>query len=185
MQFFETMMGKRFYQATMPSIAESLEKIASRLEEKENKEEKRETVRFKRLSDTAKVPTRGSSQAAGYDLYADLETQISILPHKTELISAGISIAVPDGYFGGIYARSGLATKQGLRPANCVGVVDSDYRGPVKVALHNDSDEIRYVDPGERIAQLIVQPYLQFEFEEGELDDTDRGAGGFGSTGTK
>ena len=143
-------------------------------------------MRIKKLSDTATIPVRGSQQAAGYDLFADLENAVEIKPHETAKISTGISIAVPEGYFGGIFARSGLSTKKGLRPANCTGVVDSDYRGPVIVALHNDSETVQVVEPGERVAQLVVLPYLTVEFDEvDELDDTERGEGGFGSTGTK
>lgn len=143
-------------------------------------------MNIKRLTDTAVVPVRGSEQAAGYDLFADLSEAIEIKPGETAKVNTGISIAVPEGYFGGIFARSGLSTKKGLRPANCTGVVDSDYRGPVIVALHNDSDAVQVVEPAERIAQLVILPYLAVEFEEvNELDNTERGEGGFGSTGTK
>ena len=107
-----------------------------------------------------------------------------IKPHTTEKIGTGLAIAVPEGYFGAIFARSGLATKQGLRPANCVGVADSDYRGEYIVALHNDSDTEQVVGCNERIAQLVIMPYLAVEFEETDnLSETERGAGGFGSTG--
>ncbi len=141
-------------------------------------------IRVKKLSDTARLPHRGSKEAAGYDLYADLKEPVTIAPHTNELISTGLAIEVPEGYFGGIFARSGLAVKENLRPANCTGVVDSDYRGLVHVALHNDSDRARVVAPGERVAQLIIMPYLTVEFEEvPELSDTIRGEGGFGSTG--
>ncbi len=143
-------------------------------------------VEIKRLTETAVLPVRGSAQAAGYDLCADISEALVIEPGETAKVATGLSFALPDGYFGGIYARSGLATKRGLRPANCTGVIDSDYRGPVIVALHNDSTEPQTIGPGERIAQLIVQPYLAVTFEEVEsLDDTERGAGGFGSTGTR
>lgn len=143
-------------------------------------------MKIKKLTDTAKLPTRGSLQAAGYDLYADINEPICIKAHETTMVHTGLSIAVPEGYFGGIFARSGLSTKKGLRPANCTGVVDSDYRGPVMVALHNDSEMDQVVEPGERIAQLVVMPYLCVEFEEvDELEETERGAGGFGSTGSK
>ncbi len=142
-------------------------------------------VEIKRLTETAVLPVRGSVQAAGYDLCADISEALVIAPNETAKVATGLSFALPEGYFGGIYARSGLATKRGLRPANCTGVIDSDYRGPVIVALHNDSTEPQTIEPGERIAQLIVQPYLAMTFEEVEsLDDTERGAGGFGSTGT-
>lgn len=142
-------------------------------------------MNFKKLKDNAITPTKGSSQAAGMDLYACLDNEEIWIPaHETVKIDTGIAIAVPEGYFGGIFARSGLATKQGLRPANCVGVVDSDYRGPVIVALHNDTDEPQKVVQGERVAQLIVVPYLEVELKEvDDLDDTERGDGGFGSTG--
>lgn len=143
-------------------------------------------VKIKRLSDTAQLPKRGSDYAAGYDLYADLAENAVIAPHTTAMIGTGLSMEIPEGYFGGVFARSGLASKKGLRPANCVGVVDSDYRGQVTVALHNDSDEERVIEPGERIAQLVILPFLAVDFLDSEkLSDTVRGAGGFGSTGTK
>ena len=141
-------------------------------------------IEIKKLRENAVIPTRGSNQAAGYDLYAAIDEAVTIKPHTTEKIGTGLAIAVPDGYFGAIFARSGLATKQGLRPANCVGVADSDYRGEYIVALHNDTDTQQVVPPGDRIAQLVVMPYLAVEFEEKEeLSETDRGTGGFGSTG--
>ena len=141
-------------------------------------------IEIKKLRDNAQVPTRGSEQAAGYDLYACIDEAVTIRPHTTEKIGTGLAIAVPDGYFGAIFARSGLAAKQGLRPANCVGVADSDYRGEYIVALHNDTDSERVIEPQERIAQLVVMPYLSVEFEEKEeLSETQRGEGGFGSTG--
>lgn len=141
-------------------------------------------IKIKKLTDTAKTPTRGSEHAAGYDLYADVKNQVMISPHETAKIGTGFAIEIPDGYFGAIFARSGLATKEGLRPANCVGVCDSDYRGEYIVAIHNDSNEPRTIDPGERIAQLVVMPYLPVTFDEvTELTDTNRGEGGFGSTG--
>ncbi len=141
-------------------------------------------IRVKKLSPTAQLPTRGSAAAAGYDLYADLQEETGIGPHKTVMISTGLSLEIPEGYFGAVFARSGLAARESLRPANCVGVIDADYRGPCMVALHNDSGESRTVTPGERIAQLVILPFLPAEFQEAEeLDDTVRGAGGFGSTG--
>ena len=141
-------------------------------------------VKIKRLTETAKIPTRGSEYAAGYDLYAD--EQVEILGEETVVIGTGISMEIPEGYFGAIYARSGLATKQGLRPANCVGVVDSDYRGEVIIALHNDTDESQWVLAGSRIAQLLIQPVMRTNFNVvDELGDTERGIGGFGSTGVK
>ncbi len=141
-------------------------------------------IQVKKLREGATLPTRGSEKAAGYDLYACLDEDVSIAPGETVKVGTGLSIAVPDGYFGAIFARSGLATKEGLRPANCVGVADSDYRGEYIVALHNDSGATRTVTNGERIAQLVVLPFLSVEFEEADaLDETERGAGGFGSTG--
>ena len=144
------------------------------------------TIRFRRVSDLARIPTRGSEKAAGYDLYAALDKPVLIEPHKTVKIDTGLQFEIPDGYFAAIYARSGIAAKEGLRPANCTGVCDSDYRGNYIVALHNDSDTVRTVEPGERIAQMIVIPYLSVCFEESaELSGTERGEGGFGSTGRK
>ena len=142
-------------------------------------------MRIKRLLDNAIVPTRGSIAAAGYDLCAAGDEKVFIPPYETVLIDTGWAMEIPRGKFGAIYARSGLATKEGLRPANCVGVIDADYRGPVKVALHNDSKSLRSVKPGDRIAQLVIQDfYFIADFEEvDELDETDRGEGGFGSTG--
>ena len=141
-------------------------------------------IQVTKLREGATLPTRGSEKAAGYDLYACLDEDVSIAPGETVKVGTGLSIAVPDGYFGAIFARSGLATKEGLRPANCVGVADSDYRGEYIVALHNDSGATRTVTNGERIAQLVVLPFLSVEFEEADaLDETERGAGGFGSTG--
>lgn len=141
-------------------------------------------IKIKRLSEEATIPTRGSEYSAGYDLYANIEKPVSIKPHETVKIGTGWAIEIPDGYFGAIFARSGLATKEGLRPANCTGVCDSDYRGEYIVAIHNDSDVVREIVPHERIAQLVVIPYLYVDFKEtDELSDTSRGEGGFGSTG--
>ncbi len=142
-------------------------------------------VNVKKLNKAACLPTSGSEKAAGYDLYACIDScSVTVAPHTTEKIGTGLAIAVPDGYFGAIFARSGLATKQGLRPANCVGVCDSDYRGEYIIAIHNDTDEPRMIEHGDRIAQLVVMPYLAVGFTEvDELDETQRGAGGFGSTG--
>lgn len=141
-------------------------------------------VKVRKSSPTAVLPTRGSQSAAGYDLYADLETALEIAPHETVKIDTGLQFELPEGYFAGIFARSGLAVKEGLRPANCTGICDSDYRGNYIVAMHNDSESVRVVQPRERIAQMIVMPYLSLEFEEAEeLSGTERGAGGFGSTG--
>lgn len=141
-------------------------------------------IKVKKLTDTAKLPTQGSEYAAGWDLYSDGEYEIA--PGGTVKIKTGLAFELPEGSFAGIFARSGLATKNGLRPANCVGVIDSDYRGPVIVALHNDSNEMQVIPHGMRVAQFILLPYLPikgFEVVE-ELNDTERGAGGFGSTGT-
>ena len=151
---------------------------------------------IKLLRKEAQIPTLGSAEAAGYDLYAALEPEIGpdgkfymgqfeIPPHETRMIPTGIALAIPRGYWGGIYARSGLATKQGLRPANCVGVIDADYRGEIFVALHNDTNDYRYVYNGDRIAQLVFHPCVRVdEFKQvEELDSTDRGDSGFGSTG--
>ncbi len=143
-------------------------------------------IQVKKLSDTAKLPVRGSAEAAGYDLFADLAEPVGIAPGETRMIGTGLAMEIPKGYFGAIFARSGLALKEGLRPANCVGVVDSDYRGPFMIALHNDSSEMRTIVPGERIAQMVVVPYLEVEFDVvRELEETSRGEGGFGSTGKK
>ncbi len=142
------------------------------------------TLNIKRLTETAKIPTRGSDLAAGYDLYADTKAPITIMPHETVMVSTGITIEIPEGYFGAIFARSGMAAKRSLRPANCVGVVDPDYRGAWMIAVHNDSEEPKVVDAGERIAQMVVMPYLSIDFQEvDELTETKRGSGGFGSTG--
>ena len=141
-------------------------------------------INIKKLNPNAIIPTRGSEYAAGYDLYACSEIAIDIAPHSTVKVGTGLAIEIPHGYFGAIFARSGLATKRGLRPANCVGVCDEDYRGEYIVALHNDTDEFMSIEPHERIAQLIVMPYLSVEFNEvSELSNTERGSGGFGSTG--
>ena len=130
------------------------------------------------------LPTHGSRYAAGYDLYADLTEAVTIAPHATVTIDTGLRMELPEGYFAGIFARSGIAAREGLRPANCVGVCDSDYRGNYMVALHNDSDEPRTVTPHEKIAQMVVMSYIPLAFEEvSELSDTVRGEGGFGSTG--
>ena len=151
---------------------------------------------IKLLRKNAQIPTLGSVNAAGYDLYAAIDDfigpdgqtytgVIEIPPHSNMKVPTGIALAIPEGYWGGIYARSGLATKQGLRPANCVGVIDADYRGEIFVALHNDTNDFRYVYSGDRIAQLVFhQCWHVDEFEQvEELDSTERGEGGFGSTG--
>ena len=143
-------------------------------------------VKIKKLNDKAVLPTYGSPYAAGADLYACLDDETIIEPGKTVFIKTGLSMEIPVGFAAFIYARSGLACKKGLAPANKVGVVDCDYRGEVMVALHNQSDISQAVCPGERIAQLVIAPYYTADFEEAdELSDTVRGDGGFGSTGRK
>ncbi len=141
-------------------------------------------IKIKKINDKAILPTRGSEYAAGYDLYACIMSPVIIAPHQTVKIGTGLTMELPRGYFGAIFARSGLATKNGLRPANCVGCCDEDYRGEYIVALHNDTDIPQTINPLERIAQLVILPYLSVEFVEVEnLDKTERGDGGFGSTG--
>lgn len=143
-------------------------------------------VNVKKLRDNAIIPTQGSKYAAGYDLYAAIDTPITIKSGETVKIGTGLAFELPEGFFAGIFARSGLATKQGLRPANCVGVVDCDYRGEVIVAIHNDSNRDTVIAPGDRIAQMILLPYQSMEFiEVSDLSETDRGDGGFGSSGNK
>lgn len=141
-------------------------------------------IKVKKLRENAILPTYGSSSAAGADLYACLEEAVTIAPGKTAFIPTGLSMELPEGTAGLIYARSGLACKRGLAPANKVGVIDSDYRGEFIVALHNHSSEAQTVTPGERVAQLVITPVFTPGFAEvSSLSDTDRGAGGFGSTG--
>lgn len=141
-------------------------------------------VKIVQLREDAIIPTRGSDYAAGYDLYAAEPENVYIMPHSTVKIRTGLAMELPENTFGAIFARSGLATKQGLRPANCVGVCDSDYRGEYMVALHNDTDTVQVVVPGEKIAQLILLPFLPIEFHMvDELSETERGENGFGSTG--
>ena len=120
----------------------------------------------------------------GISPFADLKETLELAPHTTAMIPTGLAMEIPEGYFGGIFARSGLASKESSRPANCVGVVDADYRGEVKVALHNDGDVVREIKPGQKVAQLVIVPFLSVEFDEvNELSETVRGIGGFGSTG--
>ena len=146
----------------------------------------KETVQIQKLDPKAKLPTYGSAAAAGADLYALLDAPLTIAAGATVLVHTGVAIARPEGTVGLICARSGLATKRGLAPANKVGVIDADYRGEVMVALHNHSDKDAEIEPYERIAQLLVMPYITADFVECDaLDETVRGAGGFGSTGTK
>ena len=143
-------------------------------------------VKVKKLNSAAILPRRGSAQAAGYDLFAWLpeEGEVVLQPGETRRIPLGLALALPEGTFGAVFARSGLATRQGLRPANCVGVVDSDYRGENMVPLHNDSGVPQTIRHGDRVAQMVVLPYLAVDFLEADaLDETERGEGGFGSTG--
>ena len=139
-------------------------------------------IKIKKLYEDSQIPTRGSEYAAGYDLYAHESAVIE--PHMTKKIGTGVAIQPPKDSFGAVFARSGLAATQGLRPANCVGVCDYDYTGEYIVALHNDSNEERIVEAGERIGQVVFIPYMNVTFVEvDELEETERGAGGFGSTG--
>lgn len=143
-------------------------------------------VNIKKLNENAILPTYGSEYSAGADLYACMEEPLTIEAGKTRLVHTGIAMEIPEGYVGLIYARSGLATKRGLAPANKVGVIDSDYRGEIMVALYNQGETAQIIEQGERIAQIVLTPYLRAEFETAEeLSDTARGAGGFGSTGRK
>ena len=141
-------------------------------------------MNIKKLNENARIPTYGSEFAAGADLYACIENDITIEPAQTVLIHTGLAMQIPEGLVGLIYARSGLASKKGLAPANKVGVIDSDYRGEIMVALHNHGTIPQIISDGERIAQIVFAPYYAAEFSVvDELDDTTRGAGGFGSTG--
>ena len=143
-------------------------------------------VRLKRLNENAKIPTYASEFSAGADLYACIDEELVVKAGETVFVKTGLAMELENGYVALVYARSGLACKRGLAPANKVGVIDSDYRGEIMVALHNHSSEDQIVGVGERIAQLVVTPYIKCEFEEcEELDSTKRGAGGFGSTGRK
>ena len=144
-------------------------------------------INIKKLHEDSIIPTRGSEEAAGYDLYAYLEDEkIDLNPGETKMIGTGIAVEIPTGYFGAIYARSGIAAKRNLRPANCVGVIDSDYRGEIKVPLYNDSDKVQSLDNKERVAQVVIMPYLNVTFNEVDnLSESNRDQGGFGSTGTK
>jgi len=146
----------------------------------------KQIVKFTKLDKSATVPVYGTPFAAGADLRALSDKNIKIEPGETVFVHTGLAMQIPDGLVGLIYARSGLASKRGLAPANCVGVIDSDYRGEIMVALHNYSNVAAEIEPNERVAQLVIAPYIAAEFEEVEnLDDTSRGAGGFGSTGKK
>ena len=153
-------------------------------------------VKIKRLSETAQLPTKNFDSDAAFDLYADIQDTfkpfgstedvkgIKIMPGQTVKVSSGVAMEIPEWYWGAVYARSGLATKQGLRPANCVGVIDSHYRGAIIVAIHNDSNNVQIIRHGDRIAQFMLAPVIETSFEEvNELSDSDRGEGGFGSSG--
>ena len=143
-------------------------------------------VKIIKLNENAKMPHYGSKYAAGADLYALIDEPVIIEPNETKLIHTGLAMEIPEGYAGLIYARSGLASKKGLAPANKVGVIDSDYRGEVMVALLNHSQIAQIIEPFERIAQLVIAPFLKVEYVEAdELEGTERGTGGFGSTGSK
>ncbi|MBE6576895.1 MAG: dUTP diphosphatase [Ruminococcaceae bacterium] len=144
------------------------------------------SMNIKKLNEKAIVPTYGSACAAGADLYACEDGAVTIGVGETVLVHTGIAMAIPEGYVGLVYARSGLASKRGLAPANKVGVIDSDYRGEIMVALHNHGTVEQTIESGERIAQIVFTPYVAADFDVvEELDDTARGAGGFGSTGSK
>ncbi len=143
-------------------------------------------IKVKKLSELAVLPQYGSDFAAGADLYAAEKEELTLLPGETKLVHTGLAMEIPEGYGGFIYARSGLASKRGLAPANKVGVIDADYRGEIMVALYNQSGRPQRIERGERIAQLVIAPFLKanFSFAE-ELSETVRGEGGFGSTGVK
>ena len=141
-------------------------------------------IKIKKLDENVKLPYCGSQDAAMWDLYACLTGPVTIYPHETELIGTGLAMAIPKNYWGGIFPRSGIASKKYLRPANCVGVIDADYRGEILIALHNDSNISRLIVSEERIAQFALFPKFNLNFEQTfELDETSRGEGGFGSTG--
>ena len=141
-------------------------------------------VNIKKLKENATIPTYGSDYAAGADLYACLDDALTIKPGETVFVGTGVAMEIPEGYAGLIYARSGLSCKRGLAPANKVGVVDADYRGEITVALHNHGQEPQTIEANERIAQIVIAPFLKVDFQEtDELSDTVRGTGGFGSTG--
>lgn len=143
-------------------------------------------INFIKLKEEAKEPSYGSEFAAGADLYACEDSEITIKAGETKLIHTGLAMEIPEGYAGLIYARSGIATKRGLAPANKVGVIDSDYRGEIMVSLYNHSNEDQTIAQNERVAQLVITPFLKVEYNQTEsLSDTVRGEGGFGSTGTK
>ena len=141
-------------------------------------------VKIKKLTESAIIPTKGSEEAAGFDLYVDSDMPVAIFPHETVMLQTNIAFELPRGYFGGIFARSGLSTKRGIRPATCVSVIDSDYRGSVGVPLHNDTDEPRLIEPYERVAQMVIIPIPEIELVLADtLTETERASGGFGSSG--
>lgn len=141
-------------------------------------------VNIKKLNDNATIPTRGTKYSAGMDLYACIEEPVVIEPHKTVMVDTGLAMEIPEGYFGAIYPRSGLSTKRGIVLANNVAVIDSDYRGEIKLPLHNHGTDMQVIEPHERVAQLIIQPYLPINWNiVDELNDTDRGDKGFGDSG--
>lgn len=141
-------------------------------------------IKIKKLRKNARIPKKGTEYSAGADLFACLDEDITVRPGETVFVPIGIAAEIPEGYAGFVFARSGLASKEGLAPANKVGVVDADYRGEFFVALHNHSDEVRVIKDGERIAQLIILPVPAADYIEcGDLSETERGGGGFGSTG--
>ena len=143
-------------------------------------------VDIKKLHENAIIPTYGTEFSAGADIYALLDEPVTIAPGETKLIHTGLAFAIPEGFVGLNFARSGMATKRGLAPANKVGVIDSDYRGEVMVALYNQGNVPQTVEHGDRIAQMVFVPYYAADFAlKDELDDTARGSGGFGSTGVK
>lgn len=145
-----------------------------------------QTVRYQKLDERAVAPAYGSAAAAGADLYAVLDAPLTVAAGETVLVHTGLAVEIPAGFVGLVCARSGLATKRGLAPANKVGVIDADYRGEIMVALHNHGTAAQTIEQGERVAQLVLVPYLTAAYEEADsLTDTVRGAGGFGSTGTK
>ena len=143
-------------------------------------------INIKKMNPRAVIPAQGTQGAAGYDLCACVEAPVTIYPGETVMIPTGLAMEIPLGIAGLIFARSGLATQRGLAPANKVGVIDADYRGELMVSLYNHSGEVRTVNDGDRIAQMVITPYLTADFQPAdELDDTARGSGGFGSTGSK
>ena len=143
-------------------------------------------IYFKKLDPTAQMPRYGTEFAAGADLYACMDEPLTIASGGTEFVHTGLAVEIPAGLVGLVYARSGLACKKGLAPANKVGVIDSDYRGEIMVALYNHSQEDVTLESGERVAQMVITPYVFAKYEEsGELQDSVRGTGGFGSTGMK